>query len=142
MRKVFRKKVVRVGKDGKRTNVDAPEALAERALELGLKGPLQANIEARKLAEKYGHQEEEVATDLSKLTLPELYLYGYLVERLLGVDAGEDPKSQRILAQLGAILEKEGRRESEEYWDRLKRPAASSRLGRSLEDPEEGEDDC
>ncbi len=141
LKKAFRKKVVRVDKDGKRTSIDVPEALAARALELGLKGTLAANIEARKLAEKYCSQEQQQELDLSKLTNAELYLYGYLANKLLGQSEDEDPFSSRVFAAIKKIIDKESRKEVEEYWNDIRKSGRSSRQARLPKSPEDDEED-
>lgn len=141
LRRTFGKKVVRRGKDGKRTLIDAPDALAERALELGLRGTLNANVEARKLAEKYGPQEQSNAADLSKLTDAELHLYGYLTCRVEGVDPEDidDKETGQLLARVQQVIEDEIERANKEYWDSLRRPANQESL--RIESDEWDDDD-
>ncbi|MEQ8743668.1 hypothetical protein [Parasphingorhabdus sp.] len=124
LRKVFRKKVARIDKNGKRTLIEAPEALAERLLELGLKGPLAANIEARAMAEKFGPTDEQLSYDITVLTDVELNLYGYLLYRLTNVDPEEplEPSLVRILEQIGRIVEVEDQLRREEHLESLRKP--------------------
>lgn len=110
LRKTFRKKVASVDKrTGRRVYIDAPNALAERALQLGLQGGLAANIEARKLAEKYGPADEVINYDLSCLSDLELQMYGYIAYRLRGNldDPDLTPKFERILLRFAAVLDEE-----------------------------------
>lgn len=127
LRKTFSKKVVRVDKNGKRSFINAPEALAERALELGLKGPLVANVEARKLAESHGPQDNEIKIDLSKFTDAELQMYGYLANKMFGLESDQDQTLQetRILKRVGEIIEEEAKLAAEERWRKKIKPAAS-----------------
>lgn len=139
LRKTFGKKVVRVDKSGKRTFIAAPEALAERALELGLKGPLRANVEARKLAEKYGPQEDQPQLDPSKCTHAELELYLYICNKLMGHDFKEEltPRAERIITRLTEIIEEETEAYAKQYWEELQKPnSLRSKEFQRIDDPD------
>jgi len=106
LRKVFRKKVVRIDKNGKRTFIDAPEALADRLLELGLKGPLAANIEARAMAAKFGSTDDLIELDLSRLNKVELQLYGYICTRLADkIPEAWGPELANLMERIGHLVE-------------------------------------
>lgn len=105
MRKTFSKKIIRKDKNGNIVDQVSPtQALAEKALQLGLTSNFKANEGARQLAEKYGPPEEtpaaeEEAHDYSLLSDSELELLGMIMAKLTGnPDLGAKPISDHPLA--------------------------------------------
>lgn len=144
LRKTFGKKIVKISKNGERTLVDAPQALAERALELGLKGTLSANIVARQLAESHGPSEFGRDPDLTRLTDAELYLYGYLATKLVDEHAEVlmEPTEARIMKRISLIVEEEWQTDREaakkDFWLDGEEPSSSRGIQQwRNEDPEE-----
>ena len=126
LKKVFGKKIARIDRAGNRSFLGAPDALAERMLELGLKGSLGANVEARRLAEKFGPQEPALEADLSRLNDLELELYGYISMVATGrIESGSiSHRHQKVFERFGEVL-KEFEEDTEAEYDVQSQPPGS-----------------
>ena len=87
LRRAFKTPLEIVARDNSRRKVHPVDALAIRAVQLGVKGGGRDNERALELAKQFGPQDlARGDSDISRLTDAELDLYGYLVQRCVGLE--------------------------------------------------------
>lgn len=131
IRKAIKKKRP-VKQDGKTVKMATVDVFAEQVLQAVLSRSKTSSMLqfGLWLFEKYGPDglagkaAENVPPDLSQLTDAELHLYGYLSYRVAGkeIETPLEPELQRILEQVGKIVEAENQRMSEECSNMFRNP--------------------
>lgn len=99
LRRAFKTPLEIVARDSSRRKVHPVDALAIRAVQLGVKGGGRDNERALELAKQFGPQDiARGQGDISRLSDAELELYGYIVKRCVGLEQDDiHPEYQAYL---------------------------------------------